>query len=349
MVRKGIVIFGILASCAPSTRGQMPMMMHEHAVGPSAALTTVMDRGDLVFDLGPIDLPAKAMHDDIRQPAPLTVVIGIDGWLRGYSIELVDSAGRDVPQSVVHHVNVIIPQRRELFSPIMLRLAAAGSETAPVGLPWFLGYEVRKTDSVLVSAMLHNPSAVAYRGVHLRVRMPATRRRLLGAMAVFPFYMDVMPPAGSHSFDLPAGRTERYWEGSPAIGGRILGVSGHMHKYGVALRLEDRTTGKVIWEGRPTVDEHGEVVAIPIKRFVKTFGVGVHPDHVYRLTVVYDNPTGAPVIDGGMGALGGVFLPSEAEKWPAVDRTNADYVLDWRITYRLDTSRDVRGGHSDKR
>jgi hypothetical protein len=345
MARQKVVIFGILAWFASPTGAQMPMMMHDHPMGRAATLTTLMDRGDLVFDLGPIDLPAKAMHDDVRQPAPLTTVTGIDGWLRGYSVELVDSAGKVVPQSVVHHVNVIIPQRRELFSPIMLRLAAAGAETAPVGLPWFLGYEVRRTDSVLVSAMLHNPSATNYRGVHLRVRMPVTRRRMVGAMTVFPFYMDVMPPAGSHSFDLPAGRTERYWEGSPAVGGRILGVSGHMHKYGVALRLEDRTAGKIIWEGRPTVDENGEVMAIPIKRFVKTFGVGVHRDHVYRLTAVYENPTGAPVIDGGMGALGGVFLPSEAEKWPAVDRANADYILDWRITYRLDTSRDVRGGH----
>jgi hypothetical protein len=343
MRRKIVVIFGILSGAVRMSAAQLPLM-HAHSMS-SASLTTVVDKGDLVFDLGPIDLPANATHEQVKEPPPLTVVAGVDGWLRGYTVELVDMNGRTVPQSVVHHVNVIIPQRRELFSPIMLRLAAAGAETAPVGLPWFLGYQVRASDSILVSAMLHNPSPIAYAGVHLRVRMPLTKKRLFGAAAVFPFYMDVMPPAGSHSFDLPAGRSERYWEGKPAISGRILGVSGHMHKYGVSLRLEDRTSGKLIWEGQPTVDEHGEVVAIPIKRFVKTFGVGVHPDHVYRLTVVYDNPTGAPVIDGGMGALGGVFLPEEEEKWPAVDRADPDYVLDWRITYRLDTSRDVHGGH----
>lgn len=322
---------------------QMPM--HDHSMASAATLRTVVDRGDLVFELGPIELPANAKHDDVHQPAPLTVAVGVDGWLRGYTIELVDSAGRPVPQTVVHHVNVIIPQKRELFSPIMLRLAAAGAETAPVGLPWFLGYQVQQTDSVLVSAMFHNPSNVGYEGVRLRVRMPLTRKRLVGAMAVYPFYMDVMPPAGSHSFDLPAGRSERFWEGSPAIGGRILGLSGHMHKYGVALRLEDRTDGRVIWEGKPTVDEKGEVNAMPIKRFVKTFGVGIKTDHVYRLTAVYENPTGAPVIDGGMGALGGVFLPRDSVGWPLVDRMNPEYILDWRISYRLDTSRDVHGGH----
>jgi hypothetical protein len=342
-MKQMLVITVLAAVFGAPLRGQMAM--HDHSMSSTATLRTVVDRGDLVFELGPIELPANAGHDEIHQPAPLTVAVGVDGWLRGYTIELVDSAGRTVPQTVVHHVNVIIPQKRELFSPIMLRLAAAGAETAPVGLPWFLGYEVRQTDSVLVSAMFHNPTAVGYGGVRLRVRMPLTHKRLIGAMAVYPFYMDVMPPAGSHSFDLPAGRSERYWEGSPAIGGRILGISGHMHKYGVALRLEDRTDGHLIWEGKPTVDEKGEVNAMPIKRFVKTFGVGIKTDHVYRLTAVYENPTGAPVIDGGMGALGGVFLPRDSIGWPQVDRANPEYVLDWRISYRLDTSRDVHGGH----
>ena len=344
MRQKRFVILVLLAILGSSARGQM-VMMHDHSMGSTATLKTVVDRGDLVFELGPIDLPANAAHDDIHQPPPQTVLAGVNAWLRGYTVELVDSAGRPVPQTVVHHVNVIIPQKRELFSPIMLRLAAAGAETAPVGLPWFLGYQVKETDSVLVSAMLHNSSSVAYGGVRLRVRMPMTKRHILGAMSVFPFYMDVMPPAGSHSFDLPAGESERFWEGSPAIDGRILGVSGHVHKFGKLLRLEDRTRGKVLWEGKPTVDDQGEVTAIPIKKFVATFGVAVHPDHVYRLTVVYDNPTNSPIIDGGMGALGGVFLPGDSGKWPAVDPLNSDYVLDWRISYRLDTSRDVHGGH----
>jgi hypothetical protein len=252
-----------------------------------------------------------------------------------------------VPQKVVHHVNVIAPQKRELFSEIMLRLAAAGAETAPVGLPWFLGYELRAADSVLVSAMFHNPTPTDYGNVFLRVRMPLKQRGVVGAMTIYPFYMDVMPPAGSHSFDLPPGRSVRYWEGKPAIPGRILGISGHLHKYGTSLRLEDRTSGKVLWEGRPAVDSTGEVQAMPVKKFLSTFGVGIDTSHTYRLTAVYDNPTGAPVIDGGMGALGGVFRPSDARAWPAVSRSHPDYVLDWNITWRLDTSRDKKGPHGD--
>lgn len=329
-----------------AARGQAAEHQHHGPGKSSATLRTFEEKGDLVFELGPIRLPANAMHDDITQPPPLTVLAGVDGWAHGYTIELIDSAGRQVPQKVVHHVNVIAPQKRELFSEIMLRLAAAGAETAPVGLPWFLGYQLARTDSVLVSAMFHNPSSMDYGTVFLRVRMPLKKKGVVGAMAIYPFYLDVMPPAGSHSFDLPVGRSAQYWEGKPAIGGRILGLSGHLHKYGTSLTLEDRTTGKVIWEGRPKVDKNGEVQAMPVKKFLKTFGVSIDTSHTYRLTAVYDNPTGAPVIDGGMGALGGVFKPAD-KNWPSVSPKHPDYVLDWNITYRLDTSRDKKGPHGN--
>jgi hypothetical protein len=338
-------LFLVLLGSIVAGAARAQTMEHHHAEGVSTAtLRTFEDKGDLVFELGPIRLPANAMHDDIVQPPPLTVLAGVAGWAHGYRIELIDSAGHAVPQTVVHHVNVIAPQKRELFSEIMLRLAAAGAETAPVGLPWFLGYQLHETDSVLVSAMFHNPTPTDYGPVFLRVRMPLKKKGILGAMAIYPFYLDVMPPAGSHSFDLPPGRSEQHWEGQPAIAGRILGLSGHLHKYGTSLTLEDRTTGKVIWEGRPTVDKNGEVQAMPVKKFLATFGVGIEPSHTYRLTAVYDNPTGAPVIDGGMGALGGVFKPSD-KSWPAVSPRHPDYVLDWNITYRLDTSRDKKGPH----
>jgi hypothetical protein len=341
---KPLLVVMLIAMGAGGAAAQTMEHHHHEAAASTATLRTFEDKGDLVFELGPIRLPANAMHDDIVQPPPLTVLAGADGWAHGYAIEIVDSAGKPVPQAVIHHVNVIAPQKRELFSEIMLRLAAAGAETAPVGLPWFLGYQLGKTDSVLVSAMFHNPTPVDYGNVRLRVRMPLKKKGLFGAMAIYPFYLDVMPPAGSHSFDLPAGRSVHYWEGKPAIGGRILGLSGHLHKYGTSLTLEDRTSGKVIWEGRPKVGANGEVEAMPVKRFLSTFGVGVDTSHTYRLTAVYDNPTGAPIVDGGMGALGGVFKPGD-EAWPAVSPAHPDYVLDWNITYRLDTSRDKKGPH----
>jgi hypothetical protein len=167
--------------------------------------------------------------------------------------------------------------------------------------------------------------------VTLRVHIPFVRAESwVGAVSIIPFYMDVTPPAGSHTFDIPVGHSEQYWEAKPAIDGRILGVSGHLHKYGVLLRLEDRTAREILWETKPETDAAGDITGMPIKRFIFSLppGVSIHRDHVYRLTSIYENPTGAPVIDDGMGALGGVFLPAHNAQWPALDRADANYRLD---------------------
>jgi hypothetical protein len=303
-------------------------------------------RPELILELGPFDLPARASHDATRQPPPSAVELQLAGWIQGYVVEIVDAKGSRLPQQLLHHVNVITPGRRELFSPIMQRVAAAGAETAPVRLPRLVGYPVREGDVLIVTAMLHNPTGTAYTGARLRVRFLFTRASsVIPRVAIQPFYLDVMPPAGAHSFDLPPGRSERSWEGRPAVAGRILGVSGHLHRYGVALRFEDVTAGRVIWEAKPTTNARGDVVGMPSKWFLATLGVPVRPNHLYRLTAVYDNPTGRTIVAGGMGALGGIVLPSRRAPWPSPNRTDPEYKRDVRVTWRLDARHATGHAH----
>ncbi len=285
---------------------------------------------ELVFDIGPVPLSTDTEHH--AQPAPRAVALPVDGWLRGFKIDIVDERGNPLPRQLLHHVNLIAPEKRELFSPIMLRLGAAGPETAPVKLPGVLGYRFHRGDSLLVTAMLHNPTTHDVGPALVRVRlfyMPL--RAWLRPASIYPFYMDVMPPAGKHAYDLPPGRSERSWEGRPAVAGRIVGVGGHMHRYGVVLRFEDVTAARVLWEASPGTDTHGMVTHMPTKYFVP-FGIPIRPDHTYRLTAVYDNPTDSVVPDGGMGALGGALLLEGAE-WPPVVAADSTYRHDLRVTY----------------
>lgn len=108
----------------------------------------------------------------------------------------------------------------------------------------------------------------------------------------------------------------------------VLGLSGHLHRYGVALRLEDRTTRKVLWELNPTSDSTGEVGAMPVSKFLWSLGKPLRPDHVYRLTAVYENPEPRTIPDGGMGVIGGVVLLPRGTRWPSVDRRHPEYVVD---------------------
>lgn len=281
-----------------------------------------------------------ASHHDLEQPPALTGEIPVDGWIHGYEIEIVDGSGREVPQQVLHHVNLISPDHRELFSPIMRRIGAAGQETEPVRLPRLAGYPIQQGETLMIASMLHNPTESAYDDAYVRIRMPYTPAEArIRPVEVFPFYMDVMPPASVHAYDLPPGRSEMSWEGQPAVSGRILGVGGHLHEHGVALRLEDVTRGKVIWEAEPVVDEDGRIIAMPTKRFLWRLGLPFRSDRTYRLTAVYENPTGETIARGAMGALGGIFRPGLSEELPLADFNHPEYVLDFQLV--------TKGGYGD--
>ncbi len=302
-----------------------------------ARLTATLENGgkDFVLTLGPVDLPAGATHHQVLQPAAQEVRVPGAGWLRGYRMEFVDGAGRPVPHSVLHHLNLIMPDRRELFSPIMLRVGAAGQETAPVELPWLMGFKVKAGEKILVTAMFSNEgSKQAYQGVRLRVHMPFTADGTwLPPMSVYPFYIDVMPPAGPHAYDLPPGKSEKSWDAHPAVAARLLGVGGHLHQYGALLRFEDVTAHKVIWEARPVLDRAGEVVSIPTGKFWWKGGVRVVPSHLYRVTAFYDNPTGRTIPEGAMGTFGGILVLSRGSVWPAVNRSDPEYRKDVAATW----------------
>lgn len=290
----------------------------------------VKDRGkEIVVEYGPLSLPAGAHHASAIEPPALVLTLPADGWMRGYVVELVDGAGRRLPQELLHHLNLIAKNRRDLFSNVMLRLGAAGPETGAITLPRLLGVRTHRGDTLVITMMLHNPTPRAYKGVRVRARIAFVHANArVGALDVYPISVAIGPKERPNVFDLAPGRSEHYWEGSPAVAARVLGLSGHLHRYGVALRLEDRTTGKVLWELTPEADSSGEVRAMPVSTFLWSLGKAIRPDHVYRLTAIYDNPEPRTIPDGGMGVIGGIVVLARGARWPRVQRDHPDYVVD---------------------
>ncbi len=312
----------------------LPVLCSAVAAAAAAQTATpsvhLIDREhEILVEYGPLFLPAGSHHGAAVEPPAIVLRLPRDGWMRGYVVDLVDASGRRVPQELLHHLNLIAKSKRDLFSNVMLRLGAAGPETDAISLPRLLGVRTHRGDTLVMTLMLHNPTSVGYDGVRVRVRIAFVRASArLGALSVYPISVAIGPKERPNVFDLPPGRSERYWEGSPAVGARILGLSGHLHRYGVALRLENRTTRKVLWELRPKSDSTGEVRAMPVSTFLWSLGKPIRPDHVYRLTAVYDNPEPRTIPDGGMGVIGGVVLLPRGTHWPPVDRRHPEYVVD---------------------
>ncbi|MFN2431988.1 MAG: hypothetical protein ABR599_04080 [Gemmatimonadota bacterium] len=294
------------------------------------------ERGEMALVIGPVNLPAGASHEAGGHGAmvPLQeIAIPRAGWIHGFEADMVDADGAPLRESFLHHVNVIDPDHRELFSPISRRIMAAGPETGRKELPGSMGLPVEAGHRLLVRAVFHNPGGEPLEDGYLRIRFLFTPARAGDARAgIFPVYLDVRPPVGEKSFDLVPGESEQSWEGSPAVSGRLLGGAGHMHQYGRSLRLEDVTTGGLLWKVEPLTDEEGRILSIPPGEFWKKGGLPLRSDHVYRLTVSYDNPTDEVIPGGGMGTLGGFFLPEPGESWPPVVKDDPLYLADLRHT-----------------
>src|SRR2546430_4828503 len=311
-----------------------------------ARIFTDPGRGALVIDLAPLELPARTPHHALAQPPVATLEIPSDGYIHGFRVAVVDSAGRELSDELIHHFNLIDPDHRELFLPISRRLLAAGHETGAVRLPGLLfGLPLRRGEHVVASAMGENLTAVTYHAARVRLVMDFTPAgRPWPFFRASPWQMDVAFPVGDKFFTLAPGRSERSYEGSPAAPGKIIGLGGHMHDYGRLIEFVDVTTGKPIYRAVPVTDSTGHIRSVPITRLSGWTRLGAHivPDHRYRVTVYYDNPTGQAVPDGGMGVVGGLFVPDRGVEWAFADRSGSPDPQDHRHFMRQSGGHEMR-------
>lgn len=305
----------------------------------AAVVRRLPDSRIVTIDLPSVDLPPRVagVEEPMKVPPVARAVMPVSGYLTKYHVEVLDGAGRRLPQHLLHHFNLNDPDHRELFLPILLHVLAASRETPPVSIPGFVfGLPVSAGQEFIASGMLANPDTTPYHGVHIRLVLQiAPAHRPWPLFRAYPWVMDVQfplgrQPGGSKAFDLPPGRTVRFFESSPAVPGTIVGMGGHLHDFGVSLELKDVTTGEVLGRAVPIHDSIGHVISLPVVRFYRWYRLGIHitPAHRYRVTVVYDNPTGRLISDGGMGALAGLFIPDAGATWPRVDPSDSLYRQD---------------------
>jgi hypothetical protein len=300
---------------------------------------------EIVIELAPVDLPANASHDVMVLPPIAILPLPASGSLYGFRVEMVDSAGHQLPAELIHHFNLIDPDHRELFLPISRRMVAAGKETGSNEIPWVLfGFPVQRGERVLASAMLANPTDVSYTQARCRLVLQYTpARRPWPLFSAEPFQMDVAFPVGDKSFDLPPGRFSRSYEGNPVVPGTIVAIGGHVHELARRLEFVDVTSGETIYGAVPTTNAAGDIIGVPVERLYKWTRLGFHiiPDHRYRVTVYYENPTGQVIPAGGMGVVGGLFVPDRGAIWPATNPSDSLYQKDLRHAMRIGGGQDM--------
>ena len=110
----------------------------------------------------------------------------------------------------------------------------------------------------------------------------------------------------------------------------LVVIGGHMHEYGRTIEFWDATTGKLLWHGEPAPAPPGKPSAVPVTGLYGLSGLGLRitAAHRYRVRVIYENPTGHTIVGGGMGVVGGLFMPDRKAVWPATDANDSLYQRD---------------------
>lgn len=299
---------------------------------PTATVRHDASRREVIVTAGPFSVKAMppgmkheemGMMEDHNTPL-IRFEWPVDGSFRGFAIDIVDGAGRTVERKMVHHLIAINFDRRQLFYPMYERIFGIGSETEDASIPKSLGVPVKAGNKMGMYLAWSNETGKDVVGAKIVLRLSYSPTNLNPRpLAALPIYMDVNLTVGKgNEYDVPSGRSEKSWEFSPIVGGRILGVSGHMHDLGVAVRLEDAESGKVLTTVNARRKPDGKVLGMERKLFgVAGAGIKLRAGHKYRVVGVYQNP-GDPIKNGAMAHMVGLYVPDDVSKWPAIDLTD---------------------------
>src|SRR2546427_8684204 len=185
-----IALLVAAATTAPTTRSHAS---NPHLAPlpelPYASMLVDSARSEIVLELPPTDVPAAGM---VRLPV-FQAVMPVSGSISHFHMEVVDPAGRRLPQAMLHHFNLSDPERRELFLPIGLHILAASKETPAATVPRLLcGLPLQRGQRLIASGMLGNETATLQRGGRVRLVLgygPASRPWPL--VRAYPGGMDV--------------------------------------------------------------------------------------------------------------------------------------------------------------
>jgi hypothetical protein len=306
---------------------------------PTVSVTVDSSRHELTITSGPFDLPnMPPMEDHAMMDLGMShdtrlqrFEWPVTGWFRGFRVELTDRQGRAVPAHVMHHMIMVNFSRRQLLYSAAERLMGTGTETGEVSVPKTIGVPMKPGMNLGMYIAWHNDTGQDLEGVKLKLIMLWTpKNQNPQPVNALPIYMDVNLTVGGHNtFDVPPGKSSKAYEFTLPVGGRLLGVGGHMHDYGSGVRLEDAETGKVLTQVRAERDAQGKLVKMSRKLFgVSGEGLRLKPRHRYRVVGEYDNPTGELRVKGAMASMVGLFVPDDMNRWPAIDPRDRTYQRD---------------------
>ncbi|MCJ7755839.1 MAG: hypothetical protein MUP13_14860 [Thermoanaerobaculales bacterium] len=321
--------------------------------GPTIRVTVDSSRKEVVVTAGPFTIahmPPGMDHGMMHEMAGTTTPLlrfawPMEAWFRGFDIEVTDANGNVLGSQLVHHLNIMNFDRRQLLYPAVERMVAAGSETGSVSLPKTIGMPMEPGFHLAMYAAWNNLGDTDIEGAMLTVRLSWSPMNLAPRpRTILPIYMDVNYNRVTDSYDLPAGRSSTSYEFTMPLTGRVLAIGGHVHDYAEFVSLEDVESGKTVIMLKAKTASSGLLLKMPRKYYgVRGEGLKLTAGKTYRVRADYNNVTGKMIPSGAMGLLAGAFAPDNLAEWPALDPNNPDIIADIEMLEKIGKPSEMKG------
>ena len=296
----------------------------------SARHLVVITMGPFVIPPAPPVMSHMAMHMEGNDSLVKRISWPMTTLLQGLRMEILDADGHPLPRRLIHHLNLVNFDRRQLVYPLAERMMGFGQETEDVSVPRSIGVPISAGHRVGVFVMWDNETGQPLRDVTVRLTFSWAAGNLQPhPIAVMPFIIDANLVVGGHNvFDVPPGGCTRAYDFRLPVDGHLVAVSGHLHDHGTWVRLVDRTTGKVVVTVNARSDSAGHVTGMS-RELLALRGQGPHlkANHAYRLETRYENAS-ADTLHGMMALMVGLFAPDDPRRWPNIDPGDGDYQKD---------------------
>lgn len=219
-------------------------------------------------------------------------------WVIGYRTEILDAQGKPPRENYLCHT-FFGDQRVTQRDDQELKGIYSDSFTREVRLPEGFGLSLSPDDDLTWMPMFNNrgdhPTRVA-----MRVEVSLIRAKDL-TRPLRPLYATLRSVQAPHLYFVPPGRHQKSAAFELPFDGKFHFLGTHIHPHGVSIELFNISRNQAVWTGRRVTDAAGRMTGMEV--FSSGEGYQFRAGESYRLTAVYDNPTGNPI-----DAMAGLFL-----------------------------------------
>src|SRR5262249_61854809 len=127
-----------------ATRGR-PVAAPRHLVVPTMA--------PFVTPPAPPLMNHMAMHMEGGDSLVKRIYWPMTTLLQGLRMEILDASGQPLPRRLIHHLNLVNFDRRQLVYPLAERMMGFGQETEDVSVPRSIGVPITAGDPVRAFAV----------------------------------------------------------------------------------------------------------------------------------------------------------------------------------------------------